>query len=91
MKLPVLGVEYTIIEKAEHLQESDSVDGECCFTTKRIFLRKTTRDKETLSHELCHAVLYESSVYYAIEHQTQEVICQQFAKVFSKLFCLRLR
>jgi hypothetical protein len=91
MKIPILGVEYEIIERAEHLQDDDLPEGECCYQTKRIFLKKTLRDKDTLSHELNHAILFESSVYYAIEQQTQEVICQQFAKVYSKLFYLRFR
>ena len=80
--LDVFGVNYKVIEKYDLLND----DGECCSIAHEIRLKKTMRDKETLIHELGHAILFEAGLYCAINEELREVIVQQFAQVITKNF-----
>ena len=78
MKVNVLGVEYTI-ESKEKSQDPylEQVDGYCDSSTKRIVVKKYTKEerkdpsalgdldsyqKKVLRHELVHAIFYESGL-----------------------------
>ena len=69
--IDVFGVSYLVLEKCN----IDS-DGVCNPIKKTIQLKKTTRDKETLCHEIGHAIIFEAGVYCAISEDIQEVIVQ---------------
>lgn len=90
MKIPILGAEYELIEQSERMIELDQ-DGECCPNSHTIELKKTSRDKEALLHEINHGILFEGGLFCAIDEQTREVLCQQFASVYTKLFYLRFK
>lgn len=88
-KLDVFGVKYSVHEKSELVPEND--DGECCPHDHELRLRKTARDKESLLHELGHAILFEGGLYCGLDEKLREVIVQQFAQVINKNFHLRFK
>jgi Zn-dependent peptidase ImmA (M78 family) len=90
-KIEILGTEYEIIEKADWLVNGTEQDGHCDPNRHLIELKKTIRDKESLVHELGHAIMNEGGLFCSIPLEVQEVICQQYAHVITRLFYLRFK
>ena len=84
-KINILGVDYTITYvKLEDI----AALGECDTKDKLIKIAvEQSKDEAigTLYHEIGHAILFESAVYYGVSREILEVITEQFAKVFSKI------
>lgn len=83
--LEVMGVIYEIVEYAEL---PANLDGNCDPKTKTINLLKSVRDRETLLHELIHAIFFEGGLCQGISEEMTEVVCQQVAQVITKNFRL---
>ena len=100
MKIPksinILGVKYKI--KLQEMIESygEIVSGTCDTSRKIILICNTgqTEDDvfETFLHELNHAIYYETGLSFtSINADVEEIIVNQFAAVYMKLFKLSLK
>lgn len=86
-EMDVFGISYKIIENCS--LEND--DGECCPNTHEIRLKKTTRDKKALIHELIHGMIFEGALYCALNEKIREVVAEQVAEVITRNFNLRIK
>ena len=99
-KVSILGQDYKIIlcqTEKEFLRQrdADKTDlGLCCKLDKEIWLNIAEHDKykyseirlkETLLHEIFHAVFEESGLSYGINEVLEEIIVDVFSKVVTKL------
>ena len=85
-EIDVFGTIYTI---SENCTMDD--DGDCCPDSHEIRLNKSIRDRETLLHEIGHAILFEGGLYTALDEKLREVIVQQFGQVIAKNFYIRFK
>lgn len=87
-KLEVMGTSYEIIENAIL---PIGLDGNCDPKQKKVNLAKSARDRETLIHELVHAIFFEGGLCQGISEEMTEVVCQQVSQVINKNFSLRFK
>lgn len=87
--IDVMGVEYTIIEYSELIP--DDCLGLCFPETKEIHLHKSIRDRDTMIHEIVHAIFFEGGLCQGISREMTEVVCQQVAQVIHKNFRISFR
>jgi Zn-dependent peptidase ImmA (M78 family) len=91
----VFGMKIKIKEMKNLAVDGKRVAGCFEYGSNTIFLEKTLPSKEkrqTLVHELCHALFYRNSLYQTkISSDMEEIISDSVATMMTEVFDLRLR
>jgi len=94
MKLLMIFGECVEIREVDNLLHDEQTAGDYCSRTKTIRIDSSLRGDEfltTLIHELVHALSDRISIRQALDHQTEEIIADTFAKAIVENFRLKLK